>query len=253
MYSFSGADQIVRDVSSGGWFAFEPPMPSVFVACLAGSAGVVLDVGANTGFYSLLAAHVSRRVTVHAFEPLPRVLQQLRLNVSLNGVGRRVAVSPHAVSDVVGEVELYVPPRDHGLVETSSSLDANFKESIGAVIPVPGTTLDAHVCAFGLRNVGMVKIDVEGLEHKVLAGASDLLALERPLVFLEILPRAEIAALEKIRDDHRYVGMRLRPSHAMVADVLEFDEQSWNWLLVPEERLASLVPILQPLGLSFTP
>ena len=69
MFGLNGNDQIVRAVRDGGWRAFECPLPDVYCLFARRSTGQVYDVGANTGFYSLVAVTANRGVTVHAFEP----------------------------------------------------------------------------------------------------------------------------------------------------------------------------------------
>ena len=109
-----------------------------------------------------------------------------------------------------GEDVLYVPDPGHGLVGTSCSLNRDFKEHVVDELPVRVVTLDAHREAHGRPVVSVLKIDVESLEHRVLAGAEDTLADDRPIVFLEVLPSGDPAAIELIRRRHRYVAVRLR-------------------------------------------
>lgn len=238
MYTRGGADQIARDLSKFGWHGFERPVPDVFARCVAATDGLVVDVGANTGFYALVAAHVSSATTVHAFEPYPEALRCLEENLQLNReAARRVETFPYAASDAPGKQLLYVPDPGHGLVETSCSLDGTFKERVVAEIPVGVITLDAHMEALGRPVVSVVKIDVEAMEHRVLAGAEKVLARDRPVVFLEVLPAGDPAAIEGIRRAHGYVGIRLRPESAAVGAPVAYDSEGWNQALVPEDKL----------------
>lgn len=73
MLSAQQTDQIAWRMWSSGWKGFEQPLPNLFAAC-ARDAGTVLDVGANSGLYTLIACAASSTVSVHAFEPLPQAI-----------------------------------------------------------------------------------------------------------------------------------------------------------------------------------
>ena len=111
MYTRAGADQIARDLSrSTAGTASSAPLPDVFAACVRASEGLVIDVGANTGFYSLVAVSASGTAEVHAFEPYPAALVCLAREPGLNrSLAERVTVFPQAVSDEAGAGVLHVP------------------------------------------------------------------------------------------------------------------------------------------------
>ena len=77
MSTDGGRDHVASTIARTGWRSFEQPLPQVLAAIATEARGAVYDVGANTGFYSLLARHVNRRVPVRAFEPYPPVLELL--------------------------------------------------------------------------------------------------------------------------------------------------------------------------------
>lgn len=129
------------------------------------------DVGANVGFFSLLAAAaVGPAGSVVAFEPLPRNLALLRRHLDLNHV-RHAVVVPAAVADASGTADL----------ETSGGPAQSRLGREGVRVDL--VTLDAFVRSGG-PPPQVVKIDVEGAETRVLAGARDLLARHAPLLFL---------------------------------------------------------------------
>jgi FkbM family methyltransferase len=230
-----GRDQIARDLHRDGWTGFEAPVPDVWGAWALTSAGAVLDVGANTGLYALIAAAVAP-VAVHAFEPYAPVRAVLERNVAGNrNLPGTIDVRAEAVGALPGEASLYIPSDAHGLVETSCSLDPGFKDDVVSSVSVPVTTVDEHRARSGVP-VGMVKIDVEGLEAEVLAGTTETLARDRPVVVLEVLPRADTAAIDRIVAAQDYLAFRLRPDAAVPETGVAFDPEAWNHLLVPAER-----------------
>jgi FkbM family methyltransferase len=248
-----GTDQIAAAMAAGGWLAFERPLPDVFAALVRAKRGLVLDVGANTGFYALIAMSVDPSVEVHAFEPFPPVLALLHDNVTINRARERVRVFEEAVGHTRGTAQLHVPTRPHGLVETSASLNPDFRlagDFPFTSVAVAVTTLDDHMASIGEHaRVSVIKVDVESLEHEVLAGATTLLARDRPYVVVEVLPTSDIGALEQIRSSCGYVDVCLRPQEAIAGSPIAFDDDGWNHLFVPAEALDEAVSVIESCGL----
>jgi FkbM family methyltransferase len=236
VHGVEGRDQIANAFRSEGWRSFERPLPDVFARVAGGTDGVIVDVGANTGFYALLATAVASRAPVVAFEPYPPAAAILRENVRLN-FARRIQVFPLALGREPGTASLHVPDPEHGLVETSASLNHEFRdEGVTSAVEVEVTTLDLAM-THETAAVGLVKIDVESTEHDVLVGGETVIARDRPVIVLEVLPLGDLEGLESFRDRHGYVDIRLRPDAAVVGDHVHFDPDAWNHVWAPKERL----------------
>ncbi len=242
MHSLDDRDQVVRAMRNGGWLGFEAPLPSVLVRLVRRWPDTFLDVGANTGFYSLLAVTADPRARAIAYEPVPEIVDLLRANLAANHQGRRVQVRALAIGDHRGSADLHLPPAQaDGTVETSASLDPGFKETIERVVHVEADTLDGAWAAAARPRVNVVKIDVEGAEPKVLAGATELLDTCRPVLTIEVLPGADLASLERLRERHGYVDVALNPREAVVdRPAITPDAQSPNHLLVPREKVGDV-------------
>ena len=172
MHGHKGADQVARALGQMGWEGFEAPLPSAVVRILRRWPGVLLDVGANTGFYSLIAVASGPDTTAIAYEPVPAIVEMLRANLRLNRASKRVTVEELAIGDRSGRATLHLPPpQPDGTIETSASLEPDFKEVIASSFEVRTSTLDDAWRASGEPAVTMVKVDVEGAEARVLAGA----------------------------------------------------------------------------------
>jgi FkbM family methyltransferase len=248
MRSVGGKDQVARRAAKRGWTAFEHPFPEVFSAFVEQHT-VVLDVGANTGFYSLLAAAVDGTVKVHAFEPLPTVLKILRENIRLNGIDeKRITVVDKAVGAAGGQGELYVPEDNHGLVEASASLNRGFRDQHSAILKVALVTLDDYVSENGLERVDLVKIDVESMEHIVLQGANKLMTENRPVIFLEILETAACDKLTGIIRQSNYVSVLFGDGRFEVKDSIAVDPGNTNQMLCPAEGQEKLSRAARALG-----
>jgi FkbM family methyltransferase len=136
-----------------------------------------VDVGANVGVYSLLAADMAG-VEVWAFEPSSDSLSRLRENVTLNRLGDRVHILAAAAGARPGTAVL-----SSGLDTTNRVVEHDRWDGGRETIAV--VTLDAAVPAVDRRRVTLVKIDVEGAERSVLEGARELLGAARPVVIVE--------------------------------------------------------------------
>src|SRR5262249_32474127 len=148
---------------------FESETVELFLKLLAPGM-TALDVGANVGQYTLLAAQrVGPSGRVHAFEPTPHVAAKLRANVRLNGF-RNVTVAAMAVGDNCGEATLYYVDDDG-----SNNILAP-EPGYPTSVKVPLITLDDYLASQGLGKVDVMKMDIEGAELKALRGSPRLLS-----------------------------------------------------------------------------
>jgi FkbM family methyltransferase len=144
----------------------------------------VIDVGANVGRYTLLAAElVGQSGHVHAFEPDPQSMYYLLAAVHGNGLTDRVTLWNLAASDRSANAQLYLDlktARTTSLKADAYCPDAHVRQPL-----VVGT---ARLEDFITQPPQFLKIDVEGAELAVLAGASRLLRDYHPVVLVEVLP-----------------------------------------------------------------
>jgi len=146
-----------------------------------GEGSVVYDVGANIGFFSLLAARFAGPTgAVESFEPLPRAVAGLRANIALNDA-RTVHVHEVAVSAAGGRAELLSV--DEG--GWSHLADRGWHPRTDEVLEVDLVALDTLV-ADGLRAPDVVKIDVEGSELAVLDGMRETIEAHAPAIICEL-------------------------------------------------------------------
>jgi FkbM family methyltransferase len=168
-----------------------------------------IDIGAHVGQYSLLAsAAVGRAGDVHGFEPHPELYRVLRRNLrrarASNASAHRVALA-----DRDGTRDLFLQPFDNPGA-TSLRPDGLAGERR---VRVRATTLDGYLRAKEIPRVDLIKIDVEGAERLVLAGAAATLDANPDVVLvIEFLrSRAERFghAIEDLEADLRASGFHL--------------------------------------------
>ena len=139
----------------------------------------VIDVGANIGLYSILAAlRTGPTGRVWAFEPSSESASRLERNLQLNKC-ERVEVMRLALSDTTSSASL-VSDRGFGDAYRYLRLDA---AAIGGEV-VKVTTLDAWAAANAIGPVDFLKVDVEGGEHRLFRGAREFLSSSPDLVIM---------------------------------------------------------------------
>jgi len=137
----------------------------------------VIDVGANVGQFSRAARGFWPDADIVAFEPLPVCAEKLRESLCAQG---RIEVHEVAVGREVGTVTFH--PHDYTLASSVLPATATAKRDLGWAaeqpsIEVPLTTLDAVFGGRALRRPTLLKLDVQGFELEVLAGAPRTLAV----------------------------------------------------------------------------
>lgn len=150
---------------------------------------VCVDVGANIGVYTVvLASLCGASGEVHAFEPVDHVRRKLWRNLYVNGV-RNAHVNPCALGEKLATVGMNQVKEGEYRAGTST---LTMNENIVRMGPakferreVAMTTLDAYVVDRALTRLAFVKVDVEGYEINVLAGAEHTLTTLRPAVLME--------------------------------------------------------------------
>lgn len=126
---------------------------------------VFLDIGAHVGTYSLAFAKVC--AGVHSFECSPKTFNYLCANIAIQDLNYQITPHRSALGDTIGTTSYYLrSPKDGG---GNSCID--FHDKVCQTLEVPLTTLDS----FKLTNIGLIKLDVEGFETKVLLGAQETL------------------------------------------------------------------------------
>jgi FkbM family methyltransferase len=129
---------------------------------------VILDVGANIGYYTLQFARAAgAKGRVYAFEPDPENFKLLQKNVQLNGY-TNVILIPKAVSDVTGTLKLYSSPENKGDHKIYDSGEAR------QPINIESTRLDDYFEA-QKTPVDLIKMDIQGAEYRALLGTQGVL------------------------------------------------------------------------------
>jgi FkbM family methyltransferase len=191
--------------------AYEPA-ELAFTRAILRPGDVMVDVGANLGIFTLVAARqVGDSGQVHAFEPVPANFRRLCENVALNGFGN-VLTNQLAAGPALGELRLGL---DAVTEVTGTQMSGGYAAGSSLrQLTVPMVPLDRYVAEqLSDRPIRLVKVDVEGYESEVLRGMRSVLSGQRvDFLILEInvyaLSRVR-ARIEDVVDQLREPGYQL--------------------------------------------
>ena len=182
----------------------------LLLAHRAGGAGrsfVVVDGGVNRGDYSrcvlALAREIGVAVEVHAFEPAPACVAELRVAFAGEPAFH---LTPSALSDRVGEALLYDGQSGSSLASLVPR--AEHSQANGAAVSVPLLRLDDYLAAQKIARVDLLKLDVEGHEVAALRGLGEQLRPETVDVIQFEYGGAALDAGTTLRDLYRLLEGR---------------------------------------------
>ena len=174
---------------------------------------VVLDIGANIGAHTLpLAQLVGNTGKVFSFEPTAYAFAKQQTNIALNPslVSR---ISAHQMM-LTGTDADSLPESVYSSWPLEAANDLNDKHH-GRLMDTHGSatgTLNMFARSAGIKHVDFIKLDVDGNEHDVLAGAHTVLATSTPTIMLELAPYVYESApqqFDRLLDDLWHMGYQI--------------------------------------------
>jgi len=147
-----------------------------------------IDIGANTGIFSIYAAVANPKLDTLSFEPHPYNFERLLKNLSINKLSN-IKAYPTALGADNKELEFTIPA-DSSL-STTSSINAEYAKNFHRIeyktILVQQHTIDEVLSNISIASHDVIKVDVEYYELEVLKGAKLTLLSKKPLIMIEIL------------------------------------------------------------------
>jgi FkbM family methyltransferase len=184
LYVHGERDQFVsrRIREEGVWEPFETSL----VLGLLRPGDVFVDVGANIGYFSVLAASVvGAQGAVFAFEPDPDNYRLLCANAELNGMERCITAVAAALSDVAGEGQLFLSADNLGDHQVYAG------DEIRSSLPI-ALFHGSDYLAERLQRLDLLKVDTQGAEFQVMSGLLPLLTAlpQPPRIIIELTPHS---------------------------------------------------------------
>jgi FkbM family methyltransferase len=166
------------------------PTESYLVCSSVDESTCMVDAGANIGQYTIQVGKcLGLEGSVHAFEPAKDNYSRLARNVANNGLSNRCVINQMALSDQKIWCETVLPEECQGEFPNHGAFYIReVPESTANA--VTSIDLDTYCDKRRLHKVDLMKIDVEGNEVKVLAGARRIIGKSRPMIVMEVNRRA---------------------------------------------------------------
>lgn len=231
-----GRDTIASRIYWKGVRGHEPETIELYIKLVL-TVDVVLDVGASSGLFSLIAAAVNKELTVHAFEPVPETYEFLLVNIAVNLLKNVIPVLA-CVTDYDGEISVY--PNVSPALPFQSSTTRNYQgRTTLREISARAVTLDSYVAGHEKRKIGLLKIDAESSDHLVLEGSTEILARDKPLIICEVLYTDTDHRLEGFFRDIGYRFFRIDQNGLVPRDKVlgDADYVLRNFLFVHESKI----------------
>lgn len=211
---------------------------------LALNATCFLDVGANIGLYSVLAAKYNAQLQIHAFEPGKGAVHFLRRNIAQNSLQQQVSIHELAMSNQDTQLEFHeaghpkFPWLQHNL-NGSSSLQAEHGRIKETAYQVAVCRLGSFLQQQALSHFDLLKLDTEHTEQLIIADSQDILAANRPLIMIEIYPEIanEIQHLLSKWTAYHFLRLERPKLKEIELSELGLHQTNVNYLLVPQERM----------------
>ena len=195
-------------------------------------SSAILELGANIGYFTVQGARAGPRARYIAVEPYPASARVCRANLALNRVESVELIRAAAVAHTgLSGVELHVPwdqlaTPTVAFIGADTELPERMRRRVTQTISVPAVDVRSL-----LSGIDLLKLDVEGQEHALLAASREYLRTRKPTVFVEVLPgtsRLRQLLADLCRDDgfHCYVPradslVRLEAPDILAAPLLD--------------------------------
>lgn len=236
-YGYQVENDIFWDGLENGW---ERVSISLWIK-LVKDSDVIIDVGANTGIYSLIAKTLNPAAHVYAFEPIPRVYEKLVSNSRLNNF--EIACFDSALSNTDGEAIVYDTPAEHVYsVTVNKNLNADDVEVVPTTIKV--TRLDTFIGQNNIEKIDLIKLDVETHEAEVLEGMSEFLKKFKPTLLIEILNDEVGQNVEALIKDIDYLYFNLDEASGSIRKVEKILKSDYYNYLICSREIAEKLGLL---------
>jgi len=167
---------------------------------------IIIDIGANIGYYALLEAKLAKKGRVYAIEPVPESRKILEENIKLNGYNN-ISVYPYAISNKNGTNKMYVYDKKNW-----SSFIKNSSWKIVQEVQTNTIKLDDFIRYCINKKPQVIRMDTEGHEYEIISGMQKTLDSKIPLkLFIEFHPKfMSTEKIEKIIYILKRAGVRVK-------------------------------------------
>lgn len=205
-------------------FEYSPVFKKLIAKC-----GTFFDIGANTGYYTILGSRVNPSLKTTCFEPAKGSLHYLSQSMESNRISDRVKIEPVALAGMTGKIE-FNDVTNHKYKNLQYNLAGESSTSqIQTGRPfdkyeVPCITLNDYMKTYSGGKIDLMKMDTEGTEDTILKHASSVLTNHKPIIICETLFNRIEASLDSIMREYGYEFYNQHPNGLVQVDTIKRDK-----------------------------
>jgi FkbM family methyltransferase len=196
-----GNTTIENEIFWKGILGWEKTSMEIWIELCKGSK-TILDIGANSGVFSVVAGAVNPNSEIFAFEPVKRTAEIFKRNLDLNP-NFKIKLIEKAVSNNTGKFMFYDVPAD---TQYSASLNADMLSSIENRISYEVDTIALDTFTeITAKQIDLIKLDVEMHEPEAIEGMIELIKINKPTFLMEILTDEIANKIQKMFSEFDYL------------------------------------------------
>jgi FkbM family methyltransferase len=245
-----GDDFIPNQLFWHGYNGYEKSIEVFYQISLFSS--IIIDIGANIGYYSLVAAAANPKSKVYAFEPVDRIRKRFEKQIEINKF-QNIYIDKRVVSNYNGEIPFFIPIGNNMVF--AASVKKGWVSQVEEEI-LDCITLDSYFINNNFGKIDLVKMDCEFHEFEILQGMKDIIKNDEPAILMEVLmPEADgvkglienscyVETLEQLIKEFGYFPYLIYQGALMKISKLEYNKFDRNYLFVKfnSNKTFNLIP-----------
>jgi FkbM family methyltransferase len=205
---------------------------------LSKNSTLILDIGSNSGIFSLFAAKINSNAKIYSFDILLESIHIFYDNIYLNKLEKQISVNLLGI----GSAGTILSPFDCYSSELPTAFSRNTKLFKKNLIDVNFITLDSFIFSKFINEIVLIKIDVEGTENDIFENSHLTLKLIRPLIICEVLTIGKnIANYDEILTSYSYDKYLISDQGLIFKEQIIPSTQFKDWLFIPSEFDISII------------
>jgi FkbM family methyltransferase len=209
---------------------------------LSAHSNYILDIGANTGIFSLIAKSINNEAKIHAFEPIHFTCEILKKNIQLNHY--QAECHEIALSNFCGTAEVFLPEDANMVYSVTVNKNLNAIEQKTKKAIIDTTTLDDFIEKNNIPKIDLIKIDVETHEPEVLEGYQKYIKLHQPTILIEILNDEVGQKVQKLIHGIDYVFFNIDENKG-IRQVENITKSDYYNYLICDRNIAKQLDLIQ--------
>jgi FkbM family methyltransferase len=199
----------------------------------------ILDIGANTGLYAVVAKTFNPKAEVHCFEPLEGVVRFLEQNAKLNIL--QLNVHTIGLSAYNGKADVYLPEEKDFVYSVTVNEDTVSDNRKSRRVQIDVSRLDVMIDQGKVPTPDLIKIDVERHEFQVLQGLGQYLSNAKPDFIIEVLDDDQAKKVNSVFEGLGYLYFNIDDVRNSIRQTSTIEKSDyWNYLVCKPETAKQL-------------